>query len=126
MPPVTVILIAFAVAFIADLIGNIVAFGSRIGNAIASAIVFAVIFGAAAYFTGQIDLNPDSGEVFTGELKLLGFAALLFFVVGLVGNIVAFGNRFVNAFVTALIFAALFVAAHYGLTEFAGANFLRG
>jgi len=120
MPPIEVIAVAFVAAFIADLIGNIVSFGSRLGNAIASAIVFAIMFAAASYFTGQIDLDGNAAD-----LQLIGFAAVLFFIIGFIGNLIAFGNRFVNALVTAILFAAIFVGAYYGLTEFAGSNFLK-
>ncbi len=37
-------------------------------------------------------------------------AALVVFVVDLIGNVIAFGSRITNALVTALIFAAIFGA----------------
>lgn len=42
-------------------------------------------------------------------------AAAVVFVVDLIGNMLAFGNRIVNALVTAIIFALIFGAlAYYG------------
>ena len=43
-------------------------------------------------------------------------AAIVVFVVDLIGNTITFSNRFVNALVTAIIFAIVFGAlTHYGL-----------
>lgn len=42
-------------------------------------------------------------------------AAAIVFVVGLIGNILAFGSRFTNALVTAILFAVVFgFAVYYG------------
>jgi hypothetical protein len=43
------------------------------------------------------------------------FPIAVVFVVALLGNLVAFGNRFVNALVSALILAACLVLASFGL-----------
>ena len=45
-------------------------------------------------------------------------AAIVVFVVDLIGNTITFSNRFVNALVTAIVFAILFGAlTHYGLGD---------
>ena len=42
-------------------------------------------------------------------------AAVVVFVVDLIGNMISFSNRFVNALVTAILFAVLFGAVvHFG------------
>lgn len=42
-------------------------------------------------------------------------AAVIVFVVDLIGNMLHFSNRFVNAFVTALVFTVIFGAISYFL-----------
>jgi zinc transporter ZupT len=41
------------------------------------------------------------------------FAAVIVFVVDLIGNLITFSNRFANALVTAILFAGLFGALVY-------------
>lgn len=41
-------------------------------------------------------------------LEPVVFAAMIVFVVDLIGNLITFSNRFVNALVTALLFTVLF------------------
>ncbi len=126
------VLFAAIIVFIVDLIGNTIAFGSRVVNALVTAIVFAIIFGALNYYGyGSLETTIER-EALEGvptleqmptialppELAWLEptlIASIFVFVIGLIGNILAFGSRFVNALVTAILFAIVFGA----LTHFA-------
>ena len=117
------VLIAAVVVFIIDLIGNTLSFSSRVGNAITTAIVFFVVFAILVYLnlggfnvasplTGPLSIIPGT----YGWLNPVLFAAIVVFIVGLIGNVLTFSNRFVNALVTAIVFAIIFGAlVKYGL-----------
>lgn len=49
-------------------------------------------------------------------------AAIVVFVVDLIGNTITFSNRFFNALITAIVFALIFgTLVHFDLVEFSGA-----
>lgn len=70
----------------------------------------------------QADDLPFSDVKPMGLAVVVLTASAVVFVIGLFGNLVAFGNKFVNALVTAIIFAVVFIAVIYGL----GASALTG
>ena len=115
------VIVAAIIVFAVDLVGNSLAYGGRFVNALMTALVFFVIFGALAYFgLGKLEFSTEAAELPSRFLPadflwlepvLIGTA--LVFVVGLIGNILAFKNRFMNALVTALIFLAVFGAVTY-------------
>lgn len=115
------VIIAAIVVLVVDLVGNSLAFGGRIGNAIITAAVFFVVFGALAYFgLGKLEVATDVAEIpsrfLPGELLWLEpvvIATALVFVIGLVGNLLSFKNRFMNAIVTAAIFFVVFAVVTY-------------
>ena len=115
------VIVAAVIVFVVDLIGNSLAYGGRLVNALATAAVFFVIFAALAYFgLGKLAFSTEAVELpslfLPGDLLWLEpviIATVLVFVVGLVGNIVAFDNRFMNALVTALIFLVVFGVVTY-------------
>ncbi|MEL6210641.1 MAG: hypothetical protein AAFR44_10770 [Pseudomonadota bacterium] len=115
------VIVAAIIVFLVDLVGNSLAYSGRFVNALMTAIVFLVVFGALAYFgLGKLEVSTDMAEIpsrFLPEdllwLEPVVIGAALVFVVGLVGNLLAFKNRFVNALVTALIFVAVFGAVTY-------------
>ena len=43
-------------------------------------------------------------------------AAVVVFVIALVGNLLSFSSRFVNALVTAILFAAVYGGIYYAIT----------
>ena len=93
------ILVAAGAVFVGDLIANMISFSNRLMNA----IVLAVIAGAFVLGFGHLVDQRPLGEL----LQPAGMVAALGFVVGYLGNLLAFGNRFVNALVTALVFLVL-------------------
>ena len=117
------VIIAALVVFLVDLIGNSIAYGGRLINALVTAIVFLIIFGALAYFgLGSLQVSTDMVDVpsmsrFLPEdflwLEPVLIATLVVFVVGFLGNILAFKNRFMNAVVTAILFLLIFGAVTY-------------
>jgi len=115
------VIVAAIIVFLVDLVGNSLAYGGRFVNALVTAIVFLVVFGALAYFgLGRLEVSTDMAEIpsrFLPDdllwLEPVLIATLLVFVVGLLGNLLSFKNRFVNALVTALIFLAIFGAVTY-------------
>ncbi len=115
------VIVAAIIVFLVDLVGNSLAYGGRLVNALATAVVFFVIFAALAYFgLGKLEFATDAAELpsrfLPGEylwLEPVLIATLLVFIVGLVGNILSFDNRFMNALVTALIFLLVFAVVTY-------------
>ncbi|MEM7766352.1 MAG: hypothetical protein AAF253_02565 [Pseudomonadota bacterium] len=115
------VIVAAIIVFLIDLVANSLAYSGRFVNALMTAIVFLVVFGALAYFgLGKLEVSTDMAEIpsrFLPEgllwLEPVVIGAALVFVVGLVGNLLAFKNRFMNALVTALIFVAVFGAVTY-------------
>ncbi|NBC19977.1 MAG: hypothetical protein GVY06_02840 [Alphaproteobacteria bacterium] len=117
------VIIAAIIVFVVDLLGNSLAYGGRLVNALATAVVFFIIFAALAYFgLGKMEVSTEAAELpsrfLPGDflwLEPVIIATGLVFVVGLVGNIVAFENRLMNALVTALIFLVVFgVVTYFG------------
>lgn len=47
------------------------------------------------------------------DILIIAVGAGIVFLTDLVGNSIAFGNRFVNALVTSILFAVVFSAMHY-------------
>ncbi len=93
------LLVATIAVFIGDLIANMISFENRFMNAIALAVIAAI---AVIAFGMYVDGRP------IGELAMPGvIVAGLAFLVGYLGNLIAFGNRFINALVTAIAFAVL-------------------
>ncbi|MEL6747547.1 MAG: hypothetical protein AAGF32_03180 [Pseudomonadota bacterium] len=113
------VLVASIVVFVVDLIGNSIAFGNRIVNALVTAIVFAIIFGALAYFGfGSFDVDVQNIPTVALPAEYAWFepvliASVVVFVIGLIGNAIAFGGKFSNALVTGLLFAVVFGALAY-------------
>ncbi|MDX2288294.1 MAG: hypothetical protein NW217_05670 [Hyphomicrobiaceae bacterium] len=100
---VTVGVAAIAV-FIIDYFANLLAFGNRFINAIASAVVLMVALAGALYLRG-LPIEPEVGG--------LAAAGAIMFVIGWIGNMIAFSGRFTNALVTALLFALAYGALGY-------------
>lgn len=115
------VIVAAIVLFIVDLIGNSIAYGGRFINAIATAIVFFIIFAALAYFgLGKLAVSSEYAQIpsrFMPDdlvwLEPVLIATALVLIVGFIGNVLAFKNRFINAVVTALIFLVVFGAVTY-------------
>ena len=115
------VVIAAIIVFAVDLVGNSIAYGGRLVNALTTALVFLLIFAALAHFgLGKLEVSTDAAELpsrfLPGEwlwLEPVLIATALVFVVGLLGNILSFENRFMNAVVTAVIFLLIFGAITY-------------
>lgn len=115
------VIVAAIIVFAVDLIGNSMAYSGRFVNAIATAAVFLVVFAALAFFgLGKLEFSTDAAELPSRFLPgdylwlepvLIGTA--LVFVVGFVGNLISFKNRFMNALTTAFIFLIIFAAVTY-------------
>ena len=117
------VIIAAIIVFLVDLIGNSIAYGGRVLNALVTAVVFLIIFGALAYFgLGSMQVSTDVVDVpsmsrFLPEdllwLEPVLIGTLIVLIVGFIGNMLAFKNRFLNALVTAIIFLVIFGAVTY-------------
>ncbi len=115
------VIVAAIVVFAVDLVGNSLSYGGRIKNAVITAAVFFVIFAALAYFgLGKLEVSTNIAEIpslfLPGELLWLEpvvIATVLVLIVGFIGNLIAFGNRFKNAAITAGIFLIVFAALTY-------------
>jgi hypothetical protein len=109
------VLIAAAVVFVVDLIGNMLSFSNRLVNALVTALVFAVIFGTLFGLAFKDGWSPTA--IFMPAefawLEPVLISSGIVFVVGLIGNLLSFSNRFVNALVTAIVFAAIFGTLSY-------------
>lgn len=102
---VPVVLFATLAVFIGDLLANIVFFSNRLGNAVALAVIAGVaVFGFGVFYDGR-----PAGELMVPSL----ICAAIGLVVGYLGNVIAFGNRFINALVTAILFGVLCVGGIY-------------
>ena len=99
------VLIAAAVVFVVDLIGNMLSFSNRLVNALVTALVFAVIFGTlfGLAFRDGWKPSPIFMPADFAWLEPVLISAGIVFVVGLIGNLLSFENRFVNALVTAIV-----------------------
>lgn len=53
----------------------------------------------------------------TALLTKILIGAGILFVIGYIGNVIAFGGRFVNALVTAIVFAIIYGALYYGIDK---------
>ncbi len=93
--------------FVIDYFSNLLSFGNRIVNALVAAIVLGAVLVGLAVATGT-----GLDQI---RLQDVGVAAGVMFVVGLLGNLIAFSNRFVNALVTALLFAVAYGALMYSV-----------
>ncbi len=106
-----IILIGTLLVFISDSIGNMLSFGNRIANAFTTAIVWGILFIALYFVLGSIGMELAS------SLQALMITAakgiLLVFVADLIGNAIAFGNRFINALVTAIVWSGLMLAYEF-------------
>ena len=117
------VIVAAIVVFLVDLIGNSIAYSGRVINAVVSAVVFFVIFAALSYFgLGSLQVSTDVVDVrsmsrFLPEgflwLEPVLIGTILVLIVGFIGNMLAFKNRFLNAVVTALIVLVIFGAVTY-------------
>ena len=115
------VIVAAVIVFAVDLVGNSIAYGGRLVNAFTTAIVFLLVFAALAYFgLGKLEVSTDAVEIPTLFLppdylwlEPVLIATAIVFVVGLVGNILSFQNRFMNAVATAIIFLVVFGAVTY-------------
>jgi len=115
------VIVAAIIVFAVDLIGNSIAYGGRLVNAITTAIVFLIVFSALAYFgLGKLEVSTEAAEIpsrFLPDdylwLEPVLIATALVFVVGLIGNILSFKNRFINAVATAILFLLIFAAVTY-------------
>ncbi len=115
------VIVAAIIVFVVDLVGNSLAYGGRFVNALVTAIVFLVVFGALAYFgLGKLEVSTEMAEIpsrFLPDdllwLEPVLIATGLVFLVGLLGNLISFKNRFMNALVTAVIFLVIFGAVTY-------------
>lgn len=104
-----IVAIGFIVVFVSDSIGNLIAFDNRIVNALVTGVVFGVIFGAIIWYLNQ-SAAPADRVPFLATV-LVGAAVVV--ISDLIGNMIAFGNRFVNSLVTAVIFAGGFLLYIY-------------
>ncbi len=115
------VIVAGIVVFVVDLVGNSLAYGGRLVNALITAVVFFAIFAALAYFgLGKLEVATTVAEIpsrfLPGEylwLEPVVIGTVLVFIVGFIGNMLAFKNRFMNAVVTAGIFVVIFGALTY-------------
>lgn len=114
-------IVAAVAVFLIDLIGNSIAYSGRLINAIVTAIVFFIVFGALSYFgIGKMEVSTTVGTIPSGYLpedfiwlEPVLLATLVVFIVGFIGNVMAFKNRFMNALVTAILFVLIFGALTY-------------
>jgi len=109
-----IVLLGTLLVFVSDSIGNMLAFGNRFVNSLTTAIVWGILF-IVLYFVlaaVQIPLAGDLGRL----VVMTAVGAGIVFVADTVGNLLAFGNRFLNALITAVIWATIFVALRmYGI-----------
>ena len=63
-------------------------------------------------------MSPEALQAAQSALivKILVGAGVLF-VIGYIGNLLTFSNRFVNALVTAVVFAAIYAALYYSVDQ---------
>lgn len=108
------VLIGAGILFVIGYIGNLLSFSSRFMNALVTAVVFAVIYGALYFVIDQAALSQEVGKISQEQwFKMVAISAVLVFVIDLIANMLAFGNRFVNALMTAIVFAVLFIGLMY-------------
>lgn len=115
------VIVAAIVVFVVDLIGNSIAYGGRFINAIATAAVFFVVFAGLAYFgLGSLEVSTDIAQIpsrFLPEdytwLEPVVIGTVVVLIVSIIGNRIAFKNRFMNAVVTAIAFVVIFGALTY-------------
>ncbi len=109
-----IVLIGTLLVFISDSIGNMLSFGNRVANALTTAVVWGVLFIALYFVLGAIGIQLASS--LQGLMILTAKGILIVFVADMIGNAIAFGNRFINALVTAIVWAGIFVALKvYGI-----------
>ena len=103
-----IFLIATLAVFIGDFIANTISFENRVMNA----VILAVIVGIAVLGFGLFINGSTIGQI--GMPAMI--CAALALVVGYLGNVIAFDNRFVNALVTAIVFAVVCAIGLYAST----------
>lgn len=110
----TKVLVGAGILFVIGYIGNLISFSNRFMNALVTAIVFAVIYGILFYFIDRATLPPELQDVSQETLfQMIGFSAILVFVIDLVANMLSFSSRLMNALMTAIVFAVLYGALLY-------------
>jgi len=109
-----IVLLGTLLVFVSDSIGNMMAFGNRFVNSLTTAIIWAVLFIVLYFVLGAVGI-PLAGDL--GRLVVMtAVGAGIVFVADTIGNLIAFGNRFLNALITAIIWATMFVALRmYGI-----------
>ena len=108
------VLIGAGILFVIGYIGNMLSFSNRFMNALVTAVVFALVYGALYFVIDQATLSTAAGNVSQEQwFKMVAISAVLVFVIDLIANMLAFGNRFTNALMTAVVFAVLFIGLMY-------------
>ena len=102
-----IVLLGAILVFVADSIGNRLSFKNRIINALTTAIVWGALFIGLYFVLNAFEIQL-AGSL-EGLMKLALKGAAIVFVADMIGNLIAFGNRFVNSFVTAVVWAGIFL-----------------
>ena len=90
------------------------AFGNRVVNAFTTAIVWGVLFIVLYFVLGAVEI-PLAANL-SRLVMMTAVGSAIVFVADMIGNLIAFGNRFLNSLVTAIVWATIFVALRmYGL-----------
>jgi hypothetical protein len=113
------VLLAAAVVFVVGLIGNLLSFSNRFVNALVTAIVFIAIY-VGLVFATKAEAPPVPMDFLPADyawLQPVLIAAVVVFVVDLIGNMLSFSSRFVNAIVSAIVFAVIFGGLTYYAKE---------
>jgi len=103
-----IVLLGTLLVFVSDSIGNMLAFGNRFVNAFTTAIVWGVLFFMLYFVLGAVEIKLASDMSRLVVMTAVGSGIV--FVADMIGNVIAFGNRFLNSLITAIIWATMFVA----------------
>ena len=102
-----IVLLGAVLVFVADSIGNRLSFSNRIANALTTALVWGALFIGLYFVLDMIEIQL-AGSL-NGLYKLALTGAGIVFIADMIGNSIAFTNRFVNALVTATVWAGIFL-----------------
>ena len=103
------VLIGAVILFVIGYLGNVIAFGGRFVNALVTAILFAIVYGVVFYLAGQSGIaTPISSMSIEEQVKIIGVAAAVVFVIDLIANMLSFSSRFMNALMTAIVFLVVY------------------
>ena len=102
-----IIFLGMLLVFVADSIGNKLSFSNWIANALTTAIVWGLLF-IGLYFVLDLIEIQLAGSL-DGLFKLALTGAGIVFIADMIGNSIAFSNRFVNALVTAIVWGGIFM-----------------